>query len=54
MRFLVTAIVAYVAYLLLTIGSDTVGLWSTAELIVGAVLAVAVGAVLRNRFSMSL
>ena len=50
MKFLVTAIVAYVAYLLLTIGSGTVVLWSTAELIVGAVLAVVVGAVLRNRF----
>lgn len=50
MKFLVTAIVAYVAYLLLTIGSGSVVLWSTAELIVGAVLAVVVGAVLRNRF----
>jgi multicomponent Na+:H+ antiporter subunit E len=50
MSFIVTAIVAYVAYLLLTIGSGTVGLWSSAELIIGAVLAVVVGAVLRNRF----
>ncbi|MGB5924802.1 MAG: Na+/H+ antiporter subunit E, partial [Dehalococcoidia bacterium] len=50
MRFIVTAVVAYVVYLLLTIGSGTVLLWSTAELIVGAVLAVVVGAVLRNRF----
>ena len=50
MKFLVTTVVAYVAYLLLTIGSGTVVLWSTAELIIGAVLAVAVGALLRNRF----
>jgi len=50
MRFIVTTVVAYVVYLLLTIGSGTVLLWSTAELIVGAVLAVVVGAVLRNRF----
>jgi len=50
MKFLVTAAVAYLVYLLLTIGSGTVFLWSTAELIVGAVLAVLVGAVLRNRF----
>jgi multicomponent Na+:H+ antiporter subunit E len=50
MKFLVTAIVAYVAYLLLTIGSGAVALWSTPELIVGAVLAIVVGAVLRNRF----
>jgi len=50
MKFLITAVVAYVAYLLLTIGSGTVFLWSTAELIIGAVFAVVVGAVLGNRF----
>jgi multicomponent Na+:H+ antiporter subunit E len=50
MSFIVATIVAYVAYLLLTIGSGSVGLWSTPELIVGAVLAVVVGAVARNRF----
>ena len=50
MRFIITAVVAYVVYLLLTIGSGTVGLWSTAELIIGAVLAVVVGALLKNRF----
>jgi len=50
MKFLATTVVAYLVYLLLTIGSGTVLLWSTAELIIGAVLAVVVGAVLRNRF----
>src|SRR4030042_464511 len=50
MEFLITTVVAYLVYLLLTIGSGTVALWSTAELIIGAVLAVVVGAVLRNRF----
>jgi multicomponent Na+:H+ antiporter subunit E len=50
MKFLVTAIVAYVAYLLLTVGSGTVGLWSKEELIVGVVLAVVVGAVAGDRF----
>jgi multicomponent Na+:H+ antiporter subunit E len=50
MRFLITAVVAYVVYLLLTIGSGTVALWSTPELVTGAVLAVIVGAVLGNRF----
>jgi multicomponent Na+:H+ antiporter subunit E len=50
MGFLITAVVAYVVYLLLTIGSGTVGLWSTPELVTGAVLAVIVGAVFRNRF----
>jgi len=50
MRFLITTVVAYLVYLLLTIGSGAVGLWSSAELITGAVLAVVVGAVLKNRF----
>ena len=50
MKFLITTVVAYVVYLLLTIGSGTVALWSSAELIIGAVLAVVVGALLRNRF----
>ena len=50
MKFLITTVVAYAVYLLLTIGSGTVALWSTAELVIGAVLAVAVGALLRNRF----
>jgi multicomponent Na+:H+ antiporter subunit E len=50
MKFIITAVVAYLVYLLLTIGSGTVFLWSTPELIMGAVLAVIVGAVLRNRF----
>ena len=50
MKFQITTGVAYVGYLILTIGSGTVFLWSTAELIIGAVIAVVVGAVLRNRF----
>ena len=50
MKFLIATVAAYAVYLLLTIGSGTVFLWSTAELIIGAVLAVVVGAVLRNRF----
>ena len=50
MSFLITAAVAYLIYLVLTIGSDAVFLWSTAELAIGAVLAVVVGVLLRNRF----
>jgi multicomponent Na+:H+ antiporter subunit E len=50
MSFLVTAAVAYLVYLLLTIGSGSIGLWSREELIIGAVLAVIVGALLRKRF----
>ncbi|MGQ9546719.1 MAG: Na+/H+ antiporter subunit E [Dehalococcoidia bacterium] len=50
MKLLVTCAVAYLAYLLLTIGSGTVGLWSREEFIVGAVFAIVVAALLRNRF----
>ena len=50
MKFLITAAVAYVTYLILTIGSGSVLLWSRAELIIGALLAVVVGVLLRNRF----
>jgi multicomponent Na+:H+ antiporter subunit E len=50
MNFLITAAVAYLVYLLLTIGSGTVFLWSAPELIIGAVFAVVVGVVLRKRF----
>jgi multicomponent Na+:H+ antiporter subunit E len=50
MSFLITAAIAYLIYLLFTIGSGTVSLWSRAELIIGAVFAIVVGALLRNRF----
>lgn len=40
---LVTAAVAYIFYLLMTLGTGTVGAWSTEELISGAVLAVLAG-----------
>ena len=50
MNFIVTAVVAYLVYLLLTIGSGTVALWSREELIIGAIFAVIAGALLRNRF----
>ena len=50
MKFLITAAVAYLTYLILTIGSGSVLLWSRAELIIGALLAVVVGVLLRNRF----
>ena len=50
MKFLITAAVAYVTYLILTIGSGSVLVWSRAELIIGALLAVVVGVLFRNRF----
>jgi multicomponent Na+:H+ antiporter subunit E len=50
MNFIVTAVVAYLVYLLLTIGSGTVFLWSREELVIGVVFAVLAGALLRKRF----
>ena len=50
-RFLITAIVAYLVYLLLTTGSGNLFLWSKAELIIGAIFAVIVAAIVRNMFT---
>ncbi len=50
MRFLVTAVVAYLLYLLLTIGSGNLLLWNTAELIIGAIFALLVAALVKNRY----
>jgi multicomponent Na+:H+ antiporter subunit E len=46
--FLATSVVAFGAYLLLTLPSGTVGLWSLEELVAGAVLAVLTGLIARN------
>jgi len=40
---LITAVVAFALYLLLTLGSGTVGAWSIEELITGAVLSLVTG-----------
>ncbi len=50
MSFLITAAAAYLIYLLFTIGSGTVFFWSAPELVIGAVFAIVVGALLRDRF----
>ena len=50
MKFLVTAIAAYIVYLLLTIGTGDMVLWDSKELIIGAVFAVVVGALVGKRF----
>jgi multicomponent Na+:H+ antiporter subunit E len=42
-RFLATGIAAFIIYLILTMETGSVGLWSLAELIVGVVFAVVVG-----------
>ncbi len=43
--FLATSFVAYVLYLILTMFTGPVGLWSTGELIAGAVLSLIAGAI---------
>jgi multicomponent Na+:H+ antiporter subunit E len=45
LAFFVTAIVAFIFYLLLTFGSGTIGVWSLEEWISGAVLSLIVGAI---------
>ncbi len=50
MRFLVTAVVAYLLYLILTIGSGNLLLWNRAELIIGAIFALAAAALVKNRY----
>jgi multicomponent Na+:H+ antiporter subunit E len=45
LAFFVTAIVAFIFYLLLTLGSGTIGAWSLEEWISGAVLSLIVGAI---------
>jgi len=50
MRFIVTAVVAYLLYLVLTIGSGTLLLWNEAELIIGAIFALVVAALVKNRY----
>jgi multicomponent Na+:H+ antiporter subunit E len=50
MNFIVASAVAYISYLLLTIGTGTAFLWSGTELIVGAIFALIVGALVRNRY----
>ena len=50
MRFLVTAVVAYLIYLVLTVGSGSILLWNAAELIIGAIFALLVAALVKNRY----
>jgi hypothetical protein len=50
MSFLITATVAYLVCPIITDGSDAASLRSTPELANGAVLAVAIGALLRSQY----
>ena len=46
--FLLTALLAFVSYLVLTAGSGSIGLWSASELLAGVALSLVTGAVARN------
>ncbi|MCD6411905.1 MAG: Na+/H+ antiporter subunit E [Thermoplasmata archaeon] len=48
--FAVTAIVAFVAYLILTAGSGHLALWSIDEIIIGVILSIIVGILSRGIF----
>ena len=48
--FLVTTAFVFLVYLVLTTASGNLFLWSTEELIIGAVLAIIIGAITRNMF----
>ena len=50
-RVFVTAIVVFLLYLVLTAGSGNLFLWSKEELIIGAILAVVVAPIVKNRFT---
>jgi len=48
--FIVTTIICFITYLLLTTGSGTVGLWSVEEILLGVILSLIVGFIARNVF----
>jgi multicomponent Na+:H+ antiporter subunit E len=50
-RFFITAIIAYLVYLLFTTSSGNLFLWSKEELIIGAIFALIVAAIVKNRFT---
>ena len=50
MKYITATIVAYITYLLLTIGTGDLWLWSGPELVIGAVFAVIVGALVGKVF----
>ncbi len=49
-RYFGTAVIVYILYLILTIGTGDLLLWSAAELIIGIIFALAVAAPLYSRF----
>jgi len=50
LAFIVTTILCFITYLLLTTGSGTLGLWSLEEILIGAILSVIIGFIARKIF----
>ncbi len=48
--FIITTIICFIIYLLLTTGSGTLGLWSIEEILLGLILSLITGFVTRNVF----
>ncbi|MCK4347642.1 MAG: Na+/H+ antiporter subunit E [Thermoplasmatales archaeon] len=48
--FVITTIICFIIYLLLTTGSGTLGLWSIEEILLGLILSLITGFVTRNIF----
>jgi len=48
--FIITTIICFIVYLLLTTGSGTLGLWSIEEILLGLILSLITGFVTRNVF----
>jgi multicomponent Na+:H+ antiporter subunit E len=48
--FIVTSILCFITYLILTAGSGTLGLWSIEEIILGIILSLIAGFIARNIF----
>ncbi|UCD12892.1 MAG: Na+/H+ antiporter subunit E [Thermoplasmatales archaeon] len=50
LAFVITTVLCFITYLLLTTGSGTLGLWSLEEILVGAILSLIVGSLARTIF----
>ena len=48
--FIITTILCFITYLLLTTGSGTIGLWSIEEILLGLILSLIAGFITRNVF----
>jgi multicomponent Na+:H+ antiporter subunit E len=48
LAFIITTILCFITYLLLTTGSGTIGLWSIEEILLGIILSLIAGFVTRN------